>query len=80
MPVTELLDELRLAFIERGVDVDSHLKPGLSREEILARTAPLGLEPPDDLVELYAWRNGQDEEADMSPHALGFRDNKFVDI
>jgi hypothetical protein len=56
MPVTELLEQLRLAFLERGCEVDRHLEPGLSRAEILERTRPLGLALPDDLVEMYEWR------------------------
>jgi hypothetical protein len=80
VPITGLLEELRLAFLERGCDVDRHLKPGLSREEILERTQSLGLRVPDDLIEMYEWRNGQAEDAEMSPDALMFRDNKFVDL
>jgi hypothetical protein len=80
MPVTELLEELRVAFGERGRDVDRHLQPGMSREEILEPAAPLGLTLPDDLIEMYEWRNGQDEDADMSEDALVFRDNGFIDL
>jgi hypothetical protein len=76
----QLLDELRLAMRERGRDVDRHLKPRLSREELLEQTQPLGLTVPEELVELYEWRNGQGEDAEMSQDALIFRDNKFVDV
>jgi hypothetical protein len=80
VPVTELLEELRATFIERGCQVDRHLKPGISRDELLERTRPLGLTLPDDLVEMYAWRNGQGDDAEMSGDAFLFRDNTFVDV
>src|SRR5687767_6825379 len=59
MAMTELLEELRGAFLGRGCDVDRHLQPGLPRAEILASTRPLDLELPEVVVELYEWRNGQ---------------------
>jgi len=80
MAITELLDELRLAHLERGSAVDRHLQPGLPRDELRRRTRSLGLTLPDDVVELYAWRNGQDADAEMSVDALVFRDQKFVDV
>lgn len=80
MTITELLDELRIAYLERGYAVDRHLQPGLPRDAFLRRTHSLGLALPDDLVELYAWRNGQDSDAEMSLDAMAFRDQKFVDV
>lgn len=80
MAITELLEELRVAHLERGCAVDRHLQPGLPRDELLRRTRSLGFTPPDDLVELYAWRNGQDADAEMSADAMVFRDQKFVDV
>lgn len=80
MAVTELLEELRQAYLERGRDVDRQLRPGLGRDEILSRTRDLALTLPDDLVEMYEWRNGQDEEAEMSQDAMLFRDHRFVDV
>ena len=81
MAITELLDELRLAHLERGRDVDRHLKPGIPHAEVLERTAHLGLALPDDLLELYEWRDGQDEQqAEMDTDAFSFRDNVFADL
>ena len=80
MTITELLDDLRAAFSERGRHVDRHLQPGLPAEELLRRTGSLGLTPPEDVIELYAWRDGQGADAEMSPDAFRFRDNTFVDV
>lgn len=78
MAVTELLDELRDAYLNRGLEVDRHLEPALSRAEIVERTRPLGLTLPDDLIEMYEWRGGQGEDAEMSPDAFRFRDQTFA--
>jgi hypothetical protein len=80
MTITALLDELRVSHLERGCAVDRHLQPGLSRDELLRRTRSLGFALPEDVVELYAWRNGQGADAEMSVDALVFRDQKFVDV
>ena len=80
MPVTELLDELRLTFLGKGCDVDRHLQPGLAREDVRERTRSLDLTLPDDLVSMYEWRNGQGEDAEMSLDAFVFRDQRFVDL
>ena len=80
MVLTGLLEELRAALIERGCDVDQHLMPGISPLELREEVRPLGLRLPDEVMELYAWRGGQGEEAEMAVDALRFRDNVFIDI
>ena len=80
MPITELLDELRVEFVRHGRNVDRHLEPGLSRDELVERVRSLEMTLPDDLIEMYAWRNGQGADAEMSPDAFAFRDNAFVDV
>lgn len=80
MPVTALLDELRLAFLERRCKVDRFLQPGLARDEIRDKIRPLGFTPSETLVELYAWRNGQSTDADVAAGALRFRDDVFIDL
>lgn len=80
MALTPLLEELRLAFLERGCDVDRHLRPGLPPDEIRARISGSGVEAPSALVELYAWRDGQSETAQASHDAFCFRDCPFLDL
>jgi hypothetical protein len=75
--IHELLDQLRAAFIAKGQDVDSSLQPGLSRAEILEKTRMLGFPFPEELIQLYTWRNGQSERGRMS---FSFRDNLFINL
>lgn len=74
--IRELLEELRTAFISRGVDVDSTLKAGLTREEVLEKTASLDFPLPEELIELYTWRNGTEDDS----HLFRFRDNPFISL
>jgi hypothetical protein len=60
VPITELLDELRVEFVRHGRNVDRHLEPGLSRDELVERVRSLEMTLPDDLIEMYAWRNFED--------------------
>jgi cell wall assembly regulator SMI1 len=43
----------------------SSLKPGLSYEEIEVKLADLPFHLPQEVYELYQWRNGMDEEANF---------------
>lgn len=78
--ILKLLDELRSAFISRGCDVDRYLQPGLSREEIVAQTSQLAFTLPEDLIDLYTWRNGQSSDAEWESEAFRFRDNSFISL
>ncbi len=48
---------------EAGSPIGAYLRPGLSAPAIRARFADIGLVAPDELVELYAWRDGTDQKA-----------------
>ena len=60
---------------ERGFPVDD-LNPGLSREEIADKVAQLPYPFPEELYQLYMWKNGTQEGSDL---AL-FRDQTFSSI
>ena len=50
-PISEqLLEELREAYLQKGVNVDQYLLPGLSREEIVTKLRPLNIPIPEDLI------------------------------
>ncbi|MCJ7622219.1 MAG: SMI1/KNR4 family protein [Anaerolineaceae bacterium] len=78
--IPKLLDTLRTVFISRGCDVDRHLQPGLSREEIATKTSQLAFNLPEELIDLYTWRNGQRSDAEYEAEALRFRDNSFISL
>jgi hypothetical protein len=80
-PISEqLLEELREAYLQKGVNVDQYLLPGLSREEIVTKLRPLNIPIPEDLIQLYSWRNGQVENADWELDSLRFRDTTFINL
>jgi hypothetical protein len=79
-PLVPLLDALRDEFRTRGLEVDRHLRPGLSRDAVVERTRELGLSVPDEIVELYGWHDGQSDEAEFAPDAFQFRDNAFISL
>lgn len=54
--------------------------PGLSREEIVTKLRPLNIPIPEDLIQLYSWRNGQVENADWELDSLRFRDTTFINL
>lgn len=39
-------------------DIDEHLRPGIGRRQIADQLADIGIQPPDELVVLYSWRDG----------------------
>ena len=59
--ISETLEKIANIFEGKGVPMRQHLRPGLSRAEIQAALAPLGLVPPEELYELYEWHDGVDD-------------------
>lgn len=78
--IAQLGDALCAAYARRGVPVADNLNPGLRRENIIARLNALGLQPPEDLIALYEWRNGARHEYDDEGRLLLFRDNIFISL
>ena len=72
-------EQLADAFEARGVPVRATLNPGLARDHVMRRAASLGIELPEDVVSLYAWRNGVAESA-AHGESMVFRDNAFISL
>lgn len=58
MDIKQLLDLIVNFYIARGIYDMSALNSGLTLEEIHDRITPLGIIFPQELYELYTWRNG----------------------
>jgi hypothetical protein len=70
--MSELVDALERLMIEHrrvGSPLPDFLLPGLDSTAIRKRIAPLGLEPPDEAVELFAWHDGLDNKRYLSTGA-----------
>jgi hypothetical protein len=79
--IKEKCERLAAAFEGKGVRVHENLSPGLSRSEILHLTAKIGIRPPEELIELYEWRDGSMLEHDPPDHRnIIFRDNVFISL
>ena len=77
LTIADRCEKLVRAFEAKGVAVRANLRPGLNREEIVKKTAALGLKLPAEVIELYQWRNGHFD--DDGP-TLCFRDNNFISL
>ena len=70
--MSELVDALERLMLEHrriGSPVPDFLLPGLDPPAIRARIATLGLEAPDEAVELFAWHDGTDNDRYLSTGA-----------
>ena len=54
----EALERLEEAIEALGYPLRDGLRPGLGEAEIRAQLAPLGIDPPADLITLFGWHNG----------------------
>jgi hypothetical protein len=79
--ITDLCNRLADAYELQGLPVRENLRPGVSREVVLKALAPLRVPVPEELLELYAWRNGHILEFDPEQHRyLSFRDGIFISV
>jgi hypothetical protein len=62
MTIKEAAERLVSAHAKAGSPLRDYLKPGLMRSEVEERFGAIGLVEPSELVDLYAWHNGIDEE------------------
>lgn len=76
--ITDLCERLADVYALQGVDVRANLKPGISRAEVIEALAPLRLVVPEDVIELYAWRNGHLRPND--DRVLSFRDTPLLSM
>jgi hypothetical protein len=77
--IAELGDRLVAAYENKGIAVRRNLQPGLDRASILAAVAPLGLTLPEEVIDLFAWRNGHVDE-ELYDAKLCFRDNQLLTL
>lgn len=61
---------------EKMKQVDNEFNPGLSREEITEKTKNLPFLIPEELYQLYMWRNGTRIDSDL----FIFRDHNFIPL
>ena len=73
--VESLCDALVKAYAGRRLRVGPSLAPGLAPEAYAAASGVPQARCPEDLLALYAWRDGSDEAADAQ---LLFRDHCFL--
>lgn len=72
-------EQLADAFETKGVPIRQTLRPGASRDHVIGVAAALGIELPEEVVDLYEWHNGVlDTVADGD--SLVFRDNTFISV
>jgi hypothetical protein len=64
--VTEALEAMVAEHDRIGSPLRSRLGPGLPRARVEAALAPLGLTPPEELIELHAWHEIVDAPGDQS--------------
>jgi hypothetical protein len=77
--ITELCEQLADAHEAKGIAVRSTLQPGLDRNYIRTEAAALGFDLPEEIVELYQWRNGHGfVEPWQEGPAIFFRDAAFL--
>ena len=79
MALLHLLDRLVNVFAEQQLDMRPHLRPGLVRDEVHAVLQSIGLTPPEELYELYAWHDGVDSEDTSVPTFL-FEEHQFMPL
>ncbi|MEL7185355.1 MAG: SMI1/KNR4 family protein [Pseudomonadota bacterium] len=78
--ITEKLDALLAAFKAKGIDPSNNLRPGLSDAELDAWSSSRGIVLPNDVRELYRWRNGSVETFAEPQQVFVFRDNGFLSL
>lgn len=66
MTLTAVLDAMLVEHDRIGSPLRSRLGPGLPRADVVTALRPLGLTPPDELIELFAWHEIRDEPGDPS--------------
>ncbi len=77
--IAERCELLADAFEAKGVAVRGNLAPGLKRDEILRLVRPLNVALPEELIQLYEWKNGHVDDNGWMPCVV-FRDNVFISL
>jgi hypothetical protein len=72
------LDALLEEYRSKGLEPD--LRPGLSQRELVEWQSSTGLKLPEDLRQLFSWRNGCANTNGEPETLLLFRDNVFIGL
>lgn len=78
--ISDLCEMLLQAHGHRALALNDELLPGLARAEVVARTSWFPAPLPEPLLALYAWRNGQPQDAWGTQNVLWFRDMQFTSL
>ena len=78
--ISNKLDTLVVAFESKGLKVANSLLPGLDRKTIAVSTTWFPVQLPEEIYQLYEWRNGQAGDAWEEKFPFWFRDNAFCSI
>lgn len=68
MDIAESLVQLEDRLREQRVPIVDVLAPGIEEDQVRAALAPLGMEPPGELITWFAWHNGITE---VEPQSFG---------
>ena len=74
------LNELLIAYSEKGIHLAEKMNPGLLEDDIKERTAWFPVDLCQEIIEMYSWKNGQIDDASTSESPFWFRDNAFCSI
>jgi hypothetical protein len=75
-----LLDALVYAYESNGLRVSKSLLPPLSQSDLEKQCSWFPGELPQEIISLYSWRGGQEQEAWDEEFPFWFRDNSFCSI
>lgn len=78
--ITQKLDTLLNALRNKGITKIDHLLPGLARNEIAQKTIHLPFVLPEEIYELYQWRNGCKRDISSTECPFLFRDHKLLSL
>jgi len=74
----EKLDALLNEYRRKGIDPTRNLKTGLSESELGEEEKRFGLSFPEEIKDLYRWRNGCADQYAEPEEIFGFRDMGFL--
>lgn len=74
------LNNLLAAYEAKGMKVTNSLLPALSEKQIREECSWFPEELPEEIISLYSWRGGQEEDAGVSESPFLFRDNGFCSL
>jgi hypothetical protein len=74
------LDKLLAAYEDKGMKVSETMLPALTENEIREQCTWFPGELTKEIISLYSWRGGQQNDAWETKHPFWFRDNSFASL